>query len=175
MPVNPGMRRDVWRFREYTGDVIGKEIAEAWYHYSQFVIYLGDDMMDRWLRTDVWDRGIVPAEMVRHVQLHIPQAVSDDVNLKSIYRKHTAREELDMLSRLGNKSVSLVIELENRKGVLVCADLVYGLRSRGFVNLKVSIRNLLVEEKRDFTYMFHASREVFEEFWGDVRETKFVD
>ncbi|KAH7386697.1 hypothetical protein DE146DRAFT_179344 [Phaeosphaeria sp. MPI-PUGE-AT-0046c] len=189
MPIDPGSRCNVWRFSEYTGDVIGREIAVAWYRNARFMVYLGDGLVNDWLSKDVWDRGIVPAELVRDVRIHVPEASCDDLNSDKRGNKNTAGEELSMLTRLGNKRVDLMIELEViRMGVLrKVADLVYELKSRGFVNVKVHAHcsiNCKMRDNgyfvglrkdrcsmgckmRDIGYIFDVRKEVFENVFGE--------
>lgn len=196
MPVDPGMRRDVWRFSAYTGDVIAKEIAEAWYRNSRFMVYVGDGLVDRWLSEDVWERGIIPANVVRNVVVHVSEAACEDINVKMIHKRHSAREELGMLKRLGNKRVELVIELElMRLGALrAVAETVYELRERGFVNVKVRAHcaidcrareNMYYRgvrkdwcrmgcKMRDIGYLFDVRKEVFDEVFGEVSEFELV-
>lgn len=192
LPADPGTRTDVWRFIDYTGDIIGKEIAEAWYQTSRFIIYLGDGLVDQWLSEDVWGRGMVPADLIRNVYVHIPEAACYSLEVKKSNKRHSAREELNLLKRLGNKRVDLTIELEVMTMIALraVADSVYELQSRRFVDVKVraycsldcnmrangrffGVRKDLCSSgcnMKDVGYLFNVRKEVFDELFGEVSD-----
>jgi hypothetical protein len=150
MPENPGSRRDVWKFSEYTGDVVGKEIAERWYRTATFVIYAEDTLFYRFLTTDVWGKGAIPADVVRSVQLIIP----NDFGWKEVERVQVA-ESLDLLSCLSNKKAHIVIEHQpyfvsnrNEIGRAVCH-----LRDSGYKKVQVFGR-FDGSGRQDLTHLF---------------------
>jgi hypothetical protein len=104
IPEVPTQRRDVWKYAEYTGDVVAKEISEHWYRRSTFSIYAEDDLFHRFLTTDVWERGVVPADIVRHLRIIVPSTVD--------YRNHSeVMDTMDALPGVTNTQAEIVILL----------------------------------------------------------------
>lgn len=140
IPEDLKVRREVWKFIVYTGDVVGREIAERWYRTAVFVVYAEDDLLDRLLGEDVWERGVRPGDVVRHIRLIIPANVleRDDV---AEFEKPRAQilKNLGSLKLLGNKKT--VIEMQfsyvNVGTMRRISGAVYGLKESGYVGLKV--------------------------------------
>jgi hypothetical protein len=100
----PSQRRDVWKYAEYTGDVVAKEISEHWYRRSTFSIYAEDDLFSRFLTTDVWERGLVPADIVRHLRIIIPRTI-DFHNYREV------RDTMEALPGVKNTQAEIVLVL----------------------------------------------------------------
>lgn len=108
IPENPASRRDCWRYSEYTGNDFGKEIAECWYRTSKFVLYAEDDLFERFLTTDVWEREVVPADAVRHIRVVMPRV--SDYPVDRFVRRQVLRN-LQLLRRISNKKTKIFIQM----------------------------------------------------------------
>jgi hypothetical protein len=104
IPEEPSQRRDVWKYAEYTGAIVAKEISEHWYRTSTFSIYTEDDLFQKFLTTDVWERGIVPANIVRHLRVIVPSTLD--------YRNRSeVMDTLDALPGVMNTQAEIVLVL----------------------------------------------------------------
>jgi hypothetical protein len=149
MPDNPGSRRDVWKFSEYTGDIVGKEIAERWYRTATFVIYAEDTLFTQFLTTDVWAKGAIPAEVVRSVVLKIPWDFPWQESLRA-----QVIESLEMLCCLANKKAHIVIEQSYHIfSAKETERAVRRLHNCGFKNIQVYGHHEQIG-RRDLTHMF---------------------
>lgn len=123
MPEEVGRRRDVWKYTEYTGPIVAKEIAEHWYRCNTFSIYAEDGLFQRFLTTDVWERGVNPAEAVRHLRVVVPASLD--------HRNHSeVMDTMDALPGVTNTQAEFVLVL-----LAICNEGdVWQLRDRfGFV------------------------------------------
>ncbi|CAN9360947.1 unnamed protein product [Alternaria alternata] len=175
MPEDPGMRSDVWKFVEYTGEAVGKEIAEHWYRTGRFNFDPEDCLLKRFLTTDVWHRGIVPADVVHWLLMSfnpIPYIVPTD----------SMEADLESLFTISNKNSVLVFKIDKQRyhaasgsrGMLsmlaLIAPYVYRLRTEGFSRVAAYQDLIDLHSKPfpwkfcpwDITYFFEMEQEEFE-------------
>ncbi|CAN9402584.1 unnamed protein product [Alternaria alternata] len=105
MPEDPGMRNDVWKFVEYTGEVVGKEIAEHWYRTGRFNFDAEDCLLQKFLTKDVWHRGIVPADVVHHLRIALNP-------MPYIAPTDSMEADLESLSAISNKDSAIVFQMD---------------------------------------------------------------
>ncbi|KAF2823826.1 hypothetical protein CC86DRAFT_372027 [Ophiobolus disseminans] len=110
IPQDPAARRDCWRYTEYTGDVVGKAIAERWYRTSKFVIYAEDDLFEKFLTTDVWERDVVPVDAVRHLRIVVPIPYKWPAPAPQSIRRQIERN-FQLLRRISNSRTKIFIQL----------------------------------------------------------------
>ena len=162
MPSPAGTRRDTWQYTEYTGEIVGREIAERWYHTGVFVLNAADKLVEKFLDTSVWGRGVVPADAVRRLRIDVvPEYKADD--------EETARvmASLAHLKRLSSKNTEVVFNVTwrayrsngNRSLFEIIRDLegvVRGLRiERGFgkVLVRQNLSRMLPEDITEYCYV----------------------
>jgi hypothetical protein len=160
IPAEPRVRRDIWRYSEYTGSVVGKEIAERWYRTSTFIVYAEDDLFDKFLTTDVWERGVVPADVVRHLRLILGSRIlHDDSGEHQVMRNITDLPRITNLHAHISIEVSIGIRYYNY-GVSTLKDLapvVNHLLEAGYRNVRVYDRRYPPGEQ-DLTHLFSSAR-----------------
>lgn len=166
MPAQVSVRRDVWRYREYVGDVVAKEIAERWYHTGLFILDAEDLMVGKFLGTDVWEREVDPAGAVRHVRIQIKCYCFDD-GWDGGEMVEGMLKSFEELSRITNKKTEIVFFLSKsealwrtRRILELLAPSVYRLRREGFRGVKV-LRGGCDVGRSDVTHVFDEPVEMF--------------
>jgi len=180
LPEDPTMRRDVWRYAEYTGEAVAKEIAEHWYRTGGFIMYTpGDCLLGMLLTQDVWKRGIVPAHIIRYIRIHLSWDQIWGGALRVV-------ADLENLFRLTNKDMKIIFQIDDHAAVegyypeppqwpvlqsllKAFAPFIYRLRAGGFCRVKVYqgvIRRLYeqwpwVRSHRDITNWFNLEEDEF--------------
>jgi hypothetical protein len=170
IPDDPAVRREIFKYTEYTGTVVGREIAERWYETAVFVVYAEDDPFSRLLATDVWSRGVSPHECIRDVRLVMPEP--------DFWRGITFKN-LGLLKKLRNKraTIEIMVPHHSISGLIQLSETMYELKERGYVDVRLPVSNqgawgdgrLL---KRDLSFVFDMSREEFDEVFGKVSSIK---
>jgi hypothetical protein len=80
MPADLGSRQQVWKYAGYTGKQVAEEIAEHWYRNSLFILDVENELLAKFLTTDVWEQDIVPAECIRHLRLNLKPKDTTEVD-----------------------------------------------------------------------------------------------
>ena len=178
IPEQRSVRRDIWRYREYVGDVVDKEIAERWYHTGLFILDAEDLMVDKFLSTDVWERDNSPADAVRHIRIDIKDRYFDD---KEKYDQ--ILKSFEHLSRITNKKTEILFYLSWSYGeyrymrrsfrplvviLQMIGPTVYRLCQEGYTRVKVHQGSCDVCH-RDITHIFDESMEMFKHLFDQVR------
>jgi len=182
MPVEPAVRRDCWRYSEYTGTLVGKEIAERWYRTGIFNAYAEDDLLEKFLFHDVWERGVLPAVAVRHIHLHLPNIV-----LAPDFFESQICHNVGLLTRLLNKKANIIIKTwmltqdgrqsfpGNMRQVVetlrILGPIIYRLRGLGYSNVRVLDRSTPLGQN-EFTHVFDQDERVFESIFKQVRNRR---
>jgi len=187
LPEDPTMRRDTWRYAEYTGEAVAKEIAEHWYRTGSFIMYTpGACLLGTFLTQDVWKRGVVPANIIRYICIHL----SWDQIWGGFARVVADLENLFMVT---NKDVKIIFQIDNHAGeegyyperpqwpvlkslLKAFAPFIYRLRAAGFSTVKVYqgvIRRLYEKwpwdkSHRDITNWFDLEEDEFREVFLTV-------
>ncbi|KAF2026672.1 hypothetical protein EK21DRAFT_115622 [Setomelanomma holmii] len=166
IPEQPSVRRDVWRYSEYTGDIVGKEVAERWYSTGIFVLYAEDDLFDKLLTADVWEKGVVPADVIRNVRF-----VRGVHLIRGKHFEHQPFKSIRDVSKVSNRDARLTIDCQySRKYGKYSEDIVFMLHHIGptiYQLRKAGHRNICVvdseapEEEQDLTYIFDVDRATF--------------
>ncbi|KAH6866638.1 hypothetical protein BKA58DRAFT_388352, partial [Alternaria rosae] len=185
LPEDPAMCRDVWRYAEYTGEAVAKEISERWYCTGGFIIYTPQDcLLGKLLTQDVWQRGNVPADIVRYIRIHL----SWDQIWGGASR---VVADLENLFTLPNKDMKIIFQIDDHVEGLdpgpsqwpvlqsllkAFAPCIHRLRAEGFTRIKVYqgvIRRLREKwpwngSHRDITNWFDLQEEEFQKvFLGE--------
>ncbi|KAH7087831.1 hypothetical protein FB567DRAFT_355219 [Paraphoma chrysanthemicola] len=157
IPEDPRARRDIWRFVEYTGENVGKEIAEHWYRASKFMVYAEDNLFDKFLSTDVWERNIIPADVVRNLCLII--GTLQYIGNRSMYPQ--VMRNIENLPRISNIKAHITIDVG--PGMQYYNDGISTLEDIGPIPsqmMELGYRNLRVLDRRyppdqqDLTQLF---------------------
>ncbi|KAF1851051.1 uncharacterized protein K460DRAFT_412669 [Cucurbitaria berberidis CBS 394.84] len=111
IPEQPSVRRDIWRYREYVGDIVAKEVADRWYHTGLFILDAEDALLPKFLSTDVWEQDNVPAEAVRHIRLNIRDSIFDDE-----LKPDKLVKGFEHLFRVANKKTEIVFYMSGGYG-----------------------------------------------------------
>ncbi|OAL51208.1 hypothetical protein IQ07DRAFT_415385 [Pyrenochaeta sp. DS3sAY3a] len=147
LPASVPDRRDVWKSAAYVGEDMAREIAERWYHTGLFILDAEDCLLRKFLATDVWARGNVPGDAIRHLRINARFAADVTVLPKRI------ASDMRYLSSIGNKSTEIVfyVSWEYRvrrpyllqahlplvQALTVLAGTVLRLRAQGYRKVKV--------------------------------------
>lgn len=142
IPEQPSVRQEVWKYREYTGSIVAKEIAERWYHTGLFILDAEDHLLPKFLSTDVWEHNAVPGEYVRHLQLNIQPDTLDFGRIVN-----GILENFEHLSTIANKSTEILFNLswKSRHGDLrslvamlkLIGPTIRRLRAEGYKKVKI--------------------------------------
>ncbi|KAH7390467.1 hypothetical protein BKA66DRAFT_36178 [Pyrenochaeta sp. MPI-SDFR-AT-0127] len=142
IPEQPSVRRDVWKYREYTGEIVAKEIAERWYHTGLFILDVEDFLLPKFLSTDVWEHKAKPSAAIRHLRLNIHYNT-----IESSQSIDDLLESFEDLSKIENKSTEIIFHLScsyvslGVKPLMNMLNLirptVYRLRAGGYKKVKI--------------------------------------
>ncbi|KAH7074866.1 hypothetical protein BKA63DRAFT_553760 [Paraphoma chrysanthemicola] len=144
IPQDPRVRRDIWRYVEYTGENVGKEIAERWYRASTFIVYAEDNLFDKFLSTDVWERNIIPAAVVRNFRLIIGTQYIEN---RSTYQQ--VMRNIENLPRISNTKAHITIEVST--GMRYYNDRISTFEDIGPIGyqmMELGYRNLCILDRR---------------------------
>jgi hypothetical protein len=97
-----------WLYDAHTGERVGREIVAHWYHTRVFCFKGPAERkwIRKFLRNDVFGKGLVPGDLVRHVEVVI--WYSDMANPQTI---KALQLDLDALECFGNKQVLLKLRI----------------------------------------------------------------
>lgn len=142
MPADPKHRHAIWRFNEYVGNIVAKEIAERWYHTGVFVIDHGDRLLRKLLSHDVWECGNVPAAAIRHIRISVGEGDFSEY----IYNRWGSglNEEIEELLAISHKNAEIGFNVGHHICAWTLSKLIWRmryiitrLRSEGFTNVKI--------------------------------------
>lgn len=187
LPHDPAMRRDVWRYTEYTGEAVAKEISEHWYRTGNFIFDVPHDcLLGKFLTQDVWQRGNVPADIVRYIQVNLTNDRMYGVESPGLVA------DLEHLLLLTNKATMIVFQLDGsteetrytqppqypvlQTWLEAVAPCIYRLRAGGFSRIKVyqGVMCRLYEQwpwnksHRDITNWFDMEEDEFRKVFSRV-------
>jgi hypothetical protein len=82
------------------------ELTERFYHSNKFTFPYGIDCIQKFLLTDIWDKGLLPSNLVRHIAFDIRvQDIAKQKNQESL------KQSLEDLFQLVNKNAKIQIHL----------------------------------------------------------------
>jgi hypothetical protein len=187
MPDDPAMRRDVWRLVEYTGEAVAKEIGERWYCTGGFVLDAEDCFLKKFLTRDVWQRGNMPADIVRHIRINVNH---DEL----VFHSRSIIADVESLFDLSNKATFIIFQMNASSDYILTTmgpqyfylqrllegfgPHVYRLRAEGFSRIKIyqGITNAELDQwpwngcQRDITHFFDLEQAEFQEVFRRVSD-----
>jgi hypothetical protein len=95
-----------WWYSEFVGDSMALELTERFYHTNRFTFPYGIDCIHKFLCTDIWDKDLLPSNLVRHIEFDIRvQDIAKQKNQESL------KQNLEDLFQLVNKKAKIRIHL----------------------------------------------------------------
>jgi hypothetical protein len=175
IPNDTAVRRECWKYTEYSGPIVGVEIAERWYQTAHFVIYAEDKLFVRLLEEDVWGRGVIPAQCIRHIRLVIPNYILHPPH-KRQDRKLRAQvlQNFELLRRLRNKKavIEIIFPYIDVHILRQVHTILHELKEQGYGGVKIPVPEecrLWVEGGElevDLSWVFDMGRQEFDEVFG---------
>jgi hypothetical protein len=181
------VRHDVWRLVEYTGEAVAKEIGERWYRTGSFVMDANDRLLKKFLTTDVWQRGKMPADIVRHIRIN----VNHD---EWVFHSRSIIADVESLFDLSNKATFIIFQMNASSDYVLTTmgpqffylqrlleefgPLFYRFRCEGFSRIKIyqGITNAEPDQwswngcHRDITHSFDLEQAEFQEVFRRVSD-----